>query len=174
MTQDKSWNGNHFIRFDLIKLNETTIQNLDMWPFAIEFRDGSVSLLTVHFGIDPRIKPDDIFSRWRSRVRFLLNQSGAIKNVENDINRCLYDRNLVWWSAPEVKATSARIIFTNWKCSKPEIILKNYFTSAICQKCCAGAKQNNFWRFRETDLPAKPYEKCIKGMIAIHFEHFLD
>ena len=46
---------------------------------------------------------------------------------------------------------------------------ENYFTSAICQKCCA--KQNNFWRFKKTDMPAKPYGKC---MIAIHFEHFLD
>lgn len=51
---------------------------------------------------------------------------------------------------------------------------KNYFTSAICQKCCAGARHNNFWRFKKTDMPVKPYGKCIKGMIAIHFEHFLD
>ena len=116
MTQHKNWNGNHF---DYSEFGYVAIRNRISRLFS--------------FTIDrplwdrPPIKPEDIFSWWRSRVRFLLNQSGAIKNVENDINRCLYDRNLVWWSAPEVKATSALFAFTIWKCFKPEIILQKLF-----------------------------------------------
>ena len=86
--------------------------------------------LTVHFRIDPKIKPQDIFSLWRSRGRFLLYHSGAIKTVENDISRCLYDRNLVCWSAPEVKTTSAPFTFSIWKCSKPLFNFIIYFASA--------------------------------------------
>ena len=87
-------------------------------PQALMWHESRFTL-TVHFSIDPKIKPEDIFSLWRSRGRFLLNHSGAIKNVENDISRCLYDRNLVCWSAPEVKTTSAPFTFSIWKISKP-------------------------------------------------------